>query len=274
MSATTHEPTAAPALRPKRTAPRGHRVRGPRCRSASRFTAGIASPFAFSKGKQAIAAIEADPDDYEGRTLANLGRVLGILGTVLLVTWLVLGLFTDSSRSTSSRVFRTALNQALGPNAIVYALAAIGLNVHFGYTGLLNFGQAGFMAVGAYGLAVSVVTFDLPVLASASWSRCSPRSCSRSCSACRRCGCGPTTWPSRPSPRPRSCASPSARSRPTTLRWLQRAHRLRRATYQDAQPLRRTVSTWASSSFSARDLWSMTRGWIAGRALPASSSGR
>ena len=40
--------------------------------------------------------------------------------------------------------------QALGPTAIVYCLAAIGLNVHFGYTGLLNFGQAGFMAVAGY----------------------------------------------------------------------------------------------------------------------------
>ncbi|WP_122817263.1 branched-chain amino acid ABC transporter permease [Nocardioides pantholopis] len=59
-------------------------------------------------------------------------------------------------------ILTTALNQALGPNAIVYALAAIGLNIHFGYTGLLNFGQAGFMAVGAYGLAVTVVIVGLP----------------------------------------------------------------------------------------------------------------
>ena len=56
-----------------------------------------------------------------------------------------------------------ALSSALGPDAMVFALAAIGLNVHFGYTGLLNFGQAGFMAVGAYGLAVSVATFGLPL---------------------------------------------------------------------------------------------------------------
>ena len=32
----------------------------------------------------------------------------------------------------------------------IYALAAIGLNVHFGMTGLLNFGHASFMGVGAY----------------------------------------------------------------------------------------------------------------------------
>jgi branched-chain amino acid transport system permease protein len=57
-------------------------------------------------------------------------------------------------------ILNAALSSALGPQAIVFALAAIGLNIHFGYTGLLNFGQAGFMAVGAYGLAVTVVTYD------------------------------------------------------------------------------------------------------------------
>ncbi|MEX0868499.1 MAG: branched-chain amino acid ABC transporter permease [Nitriliruptoraceae bacterium] len=48
------------------------------------------------------------------------------------------------------------INAAVGPTAAVFALAAIGLNVHYGYTGLLNFGQVGFMLVGAYGLAISV----------------------------------------------------------------------------------------------------------------------
>ena len=55
-------------------------------------------------------------------------------------------------------IFTAAFQSAIGPDAAIYALAAIGLNVHFGYTGLLNFGQAGFMAVGAYGLAASVTT--------------------------------------------------------------------------------------------------------------------
>lgn len=57
----------------------------------------------------------------------------------------------------------SAIQQAIGPMAIVYCLAAIGLNVHFGYTGLLNFGQAGFMAVGAYGTAFSVTEFGVPL---------------------------------------------------------------------------------------------------------------
>jgi branched-chain amino acid transport system permease protein len=33
--------------------------------------------------------------------------------------------------------------------------------VHFGYTGLLNFGQSGFLAVAAYGMAVTVQTYDM-----------------------------------------------------------------------------------------------------------------
>jgi neutral amino acid transport system permease protein len=41
----------------------------------------------------------------------------------------------------------------------VYALAAIGLNMHYGYTGLRNFGHVGFLLVGAYGVGISVATF-------------------------------------------------------------------------------------------------------------------
>ncbi|SDD23590.1 branched-chain amino acid ABC transporter permease [Glycomyces harbinensis] len=59
-------------------------------------------------------------------------------------------------------VFSQALTQAIGPTMLVYALGAIGLNLQFGYTGLLNFGQAAFAAMGAYGLALAVVSFGLP----------------------------------------------------------------------------------------------------------------
>jgi neutral amino acid transport system permease protein len=59
-------------------------------------------------------------------------------------------------------IFSLAFQQAFGPSAIIYCLAAIGLNVHFGYTGLLNFGQAGFMAVGGYTMAAFVSTWGLP----------------------------------------------------------------------------------------------------------------
>lgn len=58
-------------------------------------------------------------------------------------------------------IFQQSISAALGVNAIIFALAAIGLNMHFGYTGLLNFGQAGFLAVGAYTVATLVVTFEV-----------------------------------------------------------------------------------------------------------------
>lgn len=48
------------------------------------------------------------------------------------------------------------------PTTIAYALAAVGLAVHFGYSGLLNFGMAAFMAIGGYGYAISTLTFGLP----------------------------------------------------------------------------------------------------------------
>ncbi|MFI6319091.1 branched-chain amino acid ABC transporter permease [Nonomuraea sp. NPDC050556] len=59
-------------------------------------------------------------------------------------------------------VISRALEAGIGTEAVIYALAAIGLNVQFGYTGLLNFGQAGFLAIGAYAIAVTVSTFGLP----------------------------------------------------------------------------------------------------------------
>jgi branched-chain amino acid transport system permease protein len=58
-----------------------------------------------------------------------------------------------------TRIITNALEASIGLQAVVYALAAIGLNVHFGYTGLLNFGQSAFLAVAAYGLAVTVATY-------------------------------------------------------------------------------------------------------------------
>jgi neutral amino acid transport system permease protein len=59
------------------------------------------------------------------------------------------------------RILANGLSAFIGVDAVYFALAAIGLNVHFGYTGLLNFGQAAFLAVGAYGMAVTVATFGL-----------------------------------------------------------------------------------------------------------------
>ncbi|TDD69718.1 branched-chain amino acid ABC transporter permease [Jiangella aurantiaca] len=58
-------------------------------------------------------------------------------------------------------ILELSLRELIGVQAIVFALAAIGINVQFGYTGLLNFGQAAFAAVGGYGIAVIVTTYDM-----------------------------------------------------------------------------------------------------------------
>jgi neutral amino acid transport system permease protein len=61
-------------------------------------------------------------------------------------------------------ILSNAIETAIGREALVFALLAIGLNVHFGYTGLLNFGQVGFMLLGGYGVAATVATFGGPFL--------------------------------------------------------------------------------------------------------------
>ncbi|MDT0164419.1 branched-chain amino acid ABC transporter permease [Actinotalea sp. AC32] len=60
------------------------------------------------------------------------------------------------------RILTVVAGELFAPTTAAYALAAIGLNVHFGLTGLLNFGQAGFMLLGAYGFAISTIA-GLPI---------------------------------------------------------------------------------------------------------------
>lgn len=63
------------------------------------------------------------------------------------------------------QIISNAAQEIISPTTAAYALAALGLAVHFGFTGLLNFGQAGFMALGAYGYAIASLTFGAPVWA-------------------------------------------------------------------------------------------------------------
>ena len=58
-------------------------------------------------------------------------------------------------------IIQNSFRGFIGEPFIYFSLAAMGLNMHYGYTGLLNFGQAVFMAAGAYGLSMAVVTLGL-----------------------------------------------------------------------------------------------------------------
>jgi neutral amino acid transport system permease protein len=53
-------------------------------------------------------------------------------------------------------ILRDGVIAMIGPVTAAYAISAISLNLQFGYTGLLNFGQVAFMLVGAYGTAITV----------------------------------------------------------------------------------------------------------------------
>lgn len=46
---------------------------------------------------------------------------------------------------------------SVGVIAGIYGIFTLGLQLNVGFTGVVNFGQAGFMAIGAYGMAVLVV---------------------------------------------------------------------------------------------------------------------
>ena len=53
-------------------------------------------------------------------------------------------------------VLLNVIRELIAPTTAAFALAAIGLNFHFGLTGLLNMGHAGFMLVGMYGYAIVI----------------------------------------------------------------------------------------------------------------------
>ncbi|RYV52752.1 branched-chain amino acid ABC transporter permease [Pengzhenrongella frigida] len=56
-----------------------------------------------------------------------------------------------------TRILGQVAGEIVAPTTAAYALAAIGLNIHFGLTGLLNMGQAGFMLLGAYSFAIATI---------------------------------------------------------------------------------------------------------------------
>ncbi len=65
---------------------------------------------------------------------------------------------------TIQAILNSMLREAISPQTAAVAIAAIGLNIHFGFTGLLNIGQSGFMLLGAYGFAIAL-GHDLPLIA-------------------------------------------------------------------------------------------------------------
>jgi branched-chain amino acid transport system permease protein len=62
-----------------------------------------------------------------------------------------------------SQLFNAAFWTFVGIEAGIYTIFALGLQIQFGFTGLLNFGYAAFMAIAAYTMAILVVKIDMPL---------------------------------------------------------------------------------------------------------------
>ncbi|THE63044.1 branched-chain amino acid ABC transporter permease [Salinadaptatus halalkaliphilus] len=83
---------------------------------------------------------------------------LGLIAGIVLATYVgfaVLGLLTGVSVNAIAGFLQTVTFYAA-----VYALVALALNLHWGYTGLFNIGVAGFMAVGVYTMAILTAAPD------------------------------------------------------------------------------------------------------------------
>jgi len=83
---------------------------------------------------------------------SDLGIVLLTVGIIYAVATLLT--FTDGLNSV------VGLLRTLTFLGLVYALSALALNLHWGYTGLFNIGVAGFMAVGVYTMGIVVRSPD------------------------------------------------------------------------------------------------------------------
>jgi branched-chain amino acid transport system permease protein len=62
-----------------------------------------------------------------------------------------------------SELFNAAFWTYVGVEAGIYTIFALGLQIQFGVTGLLNFGHAAFMAIAAYTMAILVVKAGMPL---------------------------------------------------------------------------------------------------------------
>jgi neutral amino acid transport system permease protein len=94
-----------------------------------------------------------DPNDPAGPPPER--RVL-LAVTIFVVYFAVVLILGKYAPGTVGTIARGMLRESISAQTAAVAIAVIGLNIHFGYTGLLNMGQAGFMMLGAYGFAISI----------------------------------------------------------------------------------------------------------------------
>lgn len=100
-------------------------------------------------------SLEADTTDVEKERAARRKKALLVAG-VFAVGFAIMWVVATSMTGTVPTIFASVIRAMFEPQTAAVAIAVIGLNVHFGFTGLLNIGQAGFMLLGAYGFAITI----------------------------------------------------------------------------------------------------------------------
>jgi neutral amino acid transport system permease protein len=98
-----------------------------------------------------LAAAESLADE-NAASKAPVVRAAAIVFGVFVALLILVELTGGSPTS----IINGMMREAIAPQTAGVAIAVIGLNIHFGFTGLLNMGQAGFMLLGAYGFAISI----------------------------------------------------------------------------------------------------------------------
>jgi branched-chain amino acid transport system permease protein len=106
--------------------------------------------------------VEADTSDVELERERRQRRAL-VMGAAVIIGFAIMWVVATVMSGTIPSIFASVLRSAIEPQTAAVAIAVIGLNIHFGFTGLLNIGQAGFMLLGAYGFAIAI-TRDVPLL--------------------------------------------------------------------------------------------------------------
>ncbi len=112
------------------------------------------------QSETAAAVTAAAGGEVGGPLLSDRSRQIAgyvawaVAAAILLIMMLA---FAGLELGWTTELGNSMLDQALDPQTAAVAVAVIGLNIHFGFTGLLNMGQAGFMLLGAYGFAISIV---------------------------------------------------------------------------------------------------------------------
>lgn len=106
--------------------------------------------------------VEADTSDVELERERRQRRAL-LMGAAVIIGFAIMWVVATVTSGTIPSIFASVLRSAIEPQTAAVAIAVIGLNIHFGFTGLLNIGQAGFMLLGAYGFAIAI-TRDVPLL--------------------------------------------------------------------------------------------------------------